>query len=319
MSAILLPQSCDRQPANTARATQYARTVLSNLYNFRAGAAVTNDLVGDAHLANLADPTRFSTGVSGAGLGLRGDGSSASSAKGLYSGASLKSNGADDVFAFAVVTFDSFSSGTEAAIFRATNGAAGQGVALGWFPSTKTFRPLITAYAWSSGNDSADSSIVSGVPWFVAFRKVNGASAIDVYSNRVGLPPILIRTIVAGGVAGTSGPIYVGGMEFAGGATLTFPGTIHALGISFKPVPLSFLERVSQNPWQLLEEETLPYFFDGGGGVTGTLAYTNANDTLAASGTTTVTGSLATTNANDTSAARWHTPMPTTLWQQAVR
>ncbi len=37
--------------------------------------------------------------------------------------------------------------------------------------------------------------------------------------------------------------------------------------------------------------------------VTGTLATTNANDTLAASGTTTVTGSLASTNANDTSSA----------------
>lgn len=36
---------------------------------------------------------------------------------------------------------------------------------------------------------------------------------------------------------------------------------------------------------------------------TGTVAYTNANDTLAASGTTTVTGTLAKTNANDTSAA----------------
>lgn len=36
---------------------------------------------------------------------------------------------------------------------------------------------------------------------------------------------------------------------------------------------------------------------------TGTLAYTNANDTLAASGTTAVTGSLAKTNNNDTSAA----------------
>lgn len=37
-------------------------------------------------------------------------------------------------------------------------------------------------------------------------------------------------------------------------------------------------------------------------GITGSLATTNANDTLSASGTSTVTGSLATTNANDTSA-----------------
>lgn len=40
-----------------------------------------------------------------------------------------------------------------------------------------------------------------------------------------------------------------------------------------------------------------------GGGSTGTVAYTNANDTSSASGTTTVTGSVAYTNTNDTSAA----------------
>jgi hypothetical protein len=39
------------------------------------------------------------------------------------------------------------------------------------------------------------------------------------------------------------------------------------------------------------------------GGATGTLAKTNANDTVVASGTTTVTGSVAKTNANDTSSA----------------
>lgn len=38
-------------------------------------------------------------------------------------------------------------------------------------------------------------------------------------------------------------------------------------------------------------------------GVSGSVAYTNNNDTLAASGTTTIVGTLATTNANDTSAA----------------
>ena len=38
-------------------------------------------------------------------------------------------------------------------------------------------------------------------------------------------------------------------------------------------------------------------------GVSGTVAYTNNNDTSAASGTTTVTGTVARTNANDTSAA----------------
>jgi hypothetical protein len=39
------------------------------------------------------------------------------------------------------------------------------------------------------------------------------------------------------------------------------------------------------------------------GGVDGTVAYTNANDTSTASGTTTIVGTLARTNANDTSTA----------------
>lgn len=48
-------------------------------------------------------------------------------------------------------------------------------------------------------------------------------------------------------------------------------------------------------------------------GVSGTLATTNADDTLAASGTTTVVGALARTNANDTSAAAGTTTILGTL------
>lgn len=50
-----------------------------------------------------------------------------------------------------------------------------------------------------------------------------------------------------------------------------------------------------------------------GGGVSGTLATTNANDTSAASGTTTVTGTLAKTNANDSSSASGTTTVTGTL------
>jgi hypothetical protein len=51
----------------------------------------------------------------------------------------------------------------------------------------------------------------------------------------------------------------------------------------------------------------------GGGSVTGTVAYTNANDTSSAAGTTTVLGTLAKTNANDTSAANGTTTVLGTL------
>jgi hypothetical protein len=50
-----------------------------------------------------------------------------------------------------------------------------------------------------------------------------------------------------------------------------------------------------------------------GGGVSGTLATTNANDTSAATGTTTVTGTLAKTNANDSSSASGTTTVTGTL------
>lgn len=49
------------------------------------------------------------------------------------------------------------------------------------------------------------------------------------------------------------------------------------------------------------------------GGITGTLATTNASDTSAASGTTTIVGTLAKTNANDTSAASGTTTVLGTL------
>lgn len=48
-------------------------------------------------------------------------------------------------------------------------------------------------------------------------------------------------------------------------------------------------------------------------GITGTLATTNANDTLSAAGTTTVLGALAKTNANDTSSAAGTTTVLGTL------
>jgi hypothetical protein len=49
------------------------------------------------------------------------------------------------------------------------------------------------------------------------------------------------------------------------------------------------------------------------GSVSGSLAYTNLNDTLSASGTTTIVGTLATTNANDTLSASGTTTVTGTL------
>lgn len=63
------------------------------------------------------------------------------------------------------------------------------------------------------------------------------------------------------------------------------------------------MRAVHANPWQLFAPLPRTIWAPAAGGVSGTLATTNSNDTSAASGTTTVTGTLATTNANDTLAA----------------
>mgnify|MGYP003654029838 CR=1 FL=1 len=72
---------------------------------------------------------------------------------------------------------------------------------------------------------------------------------------------------------------------------------------------------LNDNIWQIFAPlpRTIWAPAAAGGGSTGTLAYTNANDTSAASGTTTVTGTLARTNANDTSAASGATTVTGTL------
>ena len=80
-------------------------------------------------------------------------------------------------------------------------------------------------------------------------------------------------------------------------------------------LPLSKARELSLNPALLFSNQRRLIWDSstGAGGVTGTVAYTNANDTSAASGTTTVTGTLAKTNANDTSAASGTTTIVGTL------
>jgi len=72
---------------------------------------------------------------------------------------------------------------------------------------------------------------------------------------------------------------------------------------------------LAENPWQIFEPRRLllPLAVVSGGGVTGTLATTNADDTSAASGSTTIVGTLARTNANDTVVASGHTTVTGTL------
>jgi hypothetical protein len=58
-----------------------------------------------------------------------------------------------------------------------------------------------------------------------------------------------------------------------------------------------------RNPWQQLRQRHLRVFFPAGTGITGTVAATEAADTLAASGQVLISGTVAATEANDTLAA----------------
>jgi hypothetical protein len=60
---------------------------------------------------------------------------------------------------------------------------------------------------------------------------------------------------------------------------------------------------LSVNPWQIFKAPPRRLFAVAAGGITGSLAKTNTNDSVIASGTTTIVSSLAKTNANDTSSA----------------
>lgn len=69
-----------------------------------------------------------------------------------------------------------------------------------------------------------------------------------------------------------------------------------------------------KNPWQIFKPQQRRIWVPvSAGGVSGTLAYTNANDTLSATGTTTVTGTLAKTNENDTLSSSGTTTVVCTL------
>lgn len=144
-----------------------------------------------------------------------------------------------------------------------------------------------------------------------------------------GVTDVLVATF-----DGTSTRLYVNGTLVATG-TATAPATSSVLTvgrqsgtsagywnggidtIGFFPRALSAREarQIADNPWQMFggQARGLKFFAPSSGGSTGTLATTNANDTSAASGTTTVVGTLAKTNANDTSAASGTTTVVGTL------
>lgn len=90
-------------------------------------------------------------------------------------------------------------------------------------------------------------------------------------------------------------------------------GTSYGIGLAYE-IQTTATARSPSWSWSSSNScSTTIATFKADNGVSGTLATTNANDTSAASGTTTVTGASSTTNSNDTSSATGTTTVTGTL------
>lgn len=106
----------------------------------------------------------------------------------------------------------------------------------------------------------------------------------------------------------------VGNRAVSGGFPLT--GNINFAAVLRRGLSVPEAILLSLNPWQIFEDPFSSFFYtpaSGGGGVSGTLAQTLANATLAASGTQTIRGTLAQTLAATTLAASGTTRIQGTL------
>jgi hypothetical protein len=159
----------------------------------------------------------------------------------------------------------------------------------------------VTAYVFDGGSKTVTTTgtTVAGVPFFAAARCTT--SSLSAMLNQ----EIVSTSVANSGYTGYSSAEFVCG--YGGGSSPTLSSAFSAAYILKIERALSFAElrRLAANPWLVVEPRASRIFLSApaASGSTGTLARTNANDTSAASGTTTVVGSLARTNAADTSAA----------------
>jgi hypothetical protein len=92
--------------------------------------------------------------------------------------------------------------------------------------------------------------------------------------------------------------------RYSGGVAWDFAGTMLVIGYTTRVWGATEARAFHESKGlALLKSPPRRLWVPASSGVSGTVSCTNANDTLAAAGTTTVTGTLAKTNANDTSAA----------------
>lgn len=161
-------------------------------------------------------------------------------------------------------------------------------------------------------------------------RAASGAYAKAKFSTPAANTPVVwvgtydgatVRAYTNGVLTGTAATIS--GATYATSASNTkintrgsnYPwnGRVYVVGAQQRAWSAEEVAYYSDRVWETLEPQPIWVPVSAGGGVTGTLATTNADDTSAASGTTTVIGTSAPTNANDTSAASGTTTIVGTL------
>ena len=201
----------------------------------------------------------------------------------------------------------------------------------------------------SSGGSGSYLQVASGYSTATATNKIRiGLKAVDLGPgiNKLGPTPVVGTIYTAVGVFPSNlkadAYMYVNGIKYtddhSGSANISFTGantyvnqTILATKINvltnwspdivlfaahgFGQLPEAFAEALSNKPWQFFKSSRDRAFisFAAAGGVTGTVAYTNVNDSVVATGTTTVTGSLSYTNVNDSVVASGTTTVTGTI------
>ena len=244
------------------KASASAKQFLTGLWVPQSG--VTADLVGTNNMTGKADFGRYGFGANGFGTGIKGNGTAAASAKGIFG--RPWNAGTNTVSGFCIVTFASLSGSDETIFLR--DAGSGTGVSFAIFPSSRGIRALLNGVFWGSGSDRFDSSITVGVPWFIGFY-YSPAEGFWVYSAPVRTAAYRVGTAIYTGSANVTAQtsnLYLCGAEYSGGATGVLDGIYHMVGLSNKPVPRQWFESISRDPWALFApERRASYFFPTSG------------------------------------------------------
>jgi len=181
--------------------------------------------------------------------------------------------------------------------------------------------------AWEMGNSGqADHFPFSSLAYFDVFWSSRWGGGVAAPSGATFADPVVLVFCVKDGDqrAYWNGQLWTSATGTGGWtlpATLTFAvngwrGNVFGAFAWSRALSGGEAKNFSDNPWQLFARLPRRIFVGpaaAGGGSTGTVAYTNANDTSSAAGTTTVVGTLAKTNSNDASTASGTTTVTGTL------